>query len=512
MKIFGVVGAFLVILATVECAKILGVFHLAGKSHYMACSTLMKILAEKGHDVTVIAAHKEKNPPKNYRQIYLDGLSKKLEDVFANMKMFDFNPSPLMGPIFFHFMSTEFIEDVFNHTVFKEFLKADEKFDAVIIEEFQSEAIKYVAHHYNAPLIVYSALDANDWTNPFQGNPDTPSYHPNFYVSHLTNHMSFLERVENTFFYVYAKLLSNLINFPAHNRLVHKYFPSAPDLADIAYNVSLVLLNSDPSVQEPIPKVPSMKDIGGFHIRKPKPLPQDLQTILDNAKHGVIFFSLGSNVKSKDMPKETRDFILRKFSKLKETVIWKFEDPDLPGKPDNVIIRSWLPQNDIFAHKNVKLFISHGGLFSTMEAVYHGLPVMALSVGADQKLNGNRAEANGFARHIPFKEVTEHIFSEVLDDLLSDPKYKENAQMRSQIMRDKPMEPADALNYWVEYVIRHKGAPHLRVAALDLEWYQYLLIDVVLFILAVLLAVVFSLRFLFNSVLKKKLSPGKKND
>jgi glucuronosyltransferase len=33
--------------------------------------------------------------------------------------------------------------------------------------------------------------------------------------------------------------------------------------------------------------------------------------------------------------------------------------------------------------------------------------------------------------------------------------------------------------YWTEYVIRHKGAPHLRSAALDLAWYQYFLLDVI---------------------------------
>ena len=33
--------------------------------------------------------------------------------------------------------------------------------------------------------------------------------------------------------------------------------------------------------------------------------------------------------------------------------------------------------------------------------------------------------------------------------------------------------------YWTEYVIRHKGAPHLRSAVLDLAWYQYLLQDVI---------------------------------
>lgn len=40
--------------------------------------------------------------------------------------------------------------------------------------------------------------------------------------------------------------------------------------------------------------------------------------------------------------------------------------------------------------------------------------------------------------------------------------------------------------YWVEYVIRHKGAAHLKSAGADIQWYQYLLIDVIGFILLIL--------------------------
>lgn len=79
MKIGGQLGVLLLFLTWVESAKILGVFHMPSPSHYMSCSTLMKILAEKGHDVTVVAAFKEKDPPKNYKQIYLPGLQEKLK-------------------------------------------------------------------------------------------------------------------------------------------------------------------------------------------------------------------------------------------------------------------------------------------------------------------------------------------------------------------------------------------------------------------------------------------------
>lgn len=45
-------------------------------------------------------------------------------------------------------------------------------------------------------------------------------------------------------------------------------------------------------------------NIGGAHIKPTKPLPEDLQRFLDESKDGVIYFSLGSVVKSSKLPKD----------------------------------------------------------------------------------------------------------------------------------------------------------------------------------------------------------------
>lgn len=56
--------------------------------------------------------------------------------------------------------------------------------------------------------------------------------------------------------------------------------------------------------------MPGIVNIGGAHIKAPKPLPTDLQEFLDKSTNGVIFFSLGSFVKSTDMPREKVENIL----------------------------------------------------------------------------------------------------------------------------------------------------------------------------------------------------------
>lgn len=62
-----------------ESYKILGIFHTSSKSHYIAGSALMKGLAEKGHDVTVISPFPQKKPIKNFRDVPVVGIEKVIE-------------------------------------------------------------------------------------------------------------------------------------------------------------------------------------------------------------------------------------------------------------------------------------------------------------------------------------------------------------------------------------------------------------------------------------------------
>ena len=60
------------------------------------------------------------------------------------------------------------------------------------------------------------------------------------------------------------------------------------------------------------------------------------------------------------MPEEKRLLLLNAFSKLKQRVVWKWEN-EMKDAPANVMISSWLPQPSLLAHQNVKLFVTHGG-------------------------------------------------------------------------------------------------------------------------------------------------------
>lgn len=59
----------------------------------------------------------------------------------------------------------------------------------------------------------------------------------------------------------------------------------------------------------------------------------------------------------------------------------------------------------------------------------------------------------------------------------------------------------DTAIYWTEYVIRHRGAPHMRTAGADLPLYQYLLLDVIAVLLIIFLATVCVIYYIIKKLL-----------
>jgi glucuronosyltransferase len=81
--------------------------------------------------------------------------------------------------------------------------------------------------------------------------------------------------------------------------------------------------------------------------------------------------------------------------------------------------------------------------------------------------------------------------------------YRENIQRLSRIYRDQPLTPLEQAVFWTEYVIRHKGAPHMRSAVLDLSWYQYFLLDVITVLALAAVCVLAVVLLIFRSFIRR---------
>ena len=55
----------------------------------------------------------------------------------------------------------------------------------------------------------------------------------------------------------------------------------------------------------------------------------------------------------------------------------------------------------------------------------------------------------------------------------------------SRLMKDSPRNPLEKTGDWIDYVLRHGGARHLRAQVFNIPWYQYFLLDVIAFLVAI---------------------------
>lgn len=81
-------------------------------------------------------------------------------------------------------------------------------------------------------------------------------------------------------------------------------------------------------------------------------------------------------------------------------------------------------------------------------------------------------------------------------------------------MKDQPVPPLQNAVFWVEYVLRHRGAPHFKSSALELTWYQYYMVDAIVFVFAVAATSLFilykTIRIVNRTIIKRKINSKKK--
>ncbi|XP_044255719.1 UDP-glucosyltransferase 2-like [Tribolium madens] len=487
-----------------QTANILGIFPLPGKSHFVMFERLLMGLAEKGHNVDVATHFPRKEPTPRYNQLSLVGslpilvnnLSFNLFDGFTNYDMM-------------HFMTKICGVDVcaatLNTSVLRNLKNTKKKYDLVITEIFGSDCMLGFGHYFKAPTVSLISSISLPWAGDRIGNPDNPSYIPNYFVS-STAKMSLFERVENTIMLMYTKFLYHYFSSKESNQIAREFFgPELPSLEELARNTSLVIVNSHFSISHARPTVPNFIEVGGLHIHEAKPLSKHFEDLVTtDANKGIIYLTMGSMIMTETFDPAKLQGMFDAFAELPYKVLWKAKRENFPKGlkiPKNIYFENWMPQMDILCHPNVKLFVSHGGLMGSQEAVYCGVPRLGIPLFADQDNNIRASERMGLSIKVAYNDISKKTILEASKKLLEDPTYKKNAEQISKQFKDRPLSPLDTAIFWVEYVIRHNGAPQLRSAGADLPWYQYYLIDVVVILASGLFIFILSTIYVLKLVL-----------
>ncbi|OWK54955.1 UDP-glucuronosyltransferase 2B18 [Lonchura striata] len=213
--------------------------------------------------------------------------------------------------------------------------------------------------------------------------------------------------------------------------------------------------------------------------------------VQSSGEHGVIVFTLGSMVHS--LSDEKSNVIAKALSQLPQKVLWRYKGKKPETLGSNTRIFDWIPQNDLLGHPLTKAFITHGGTNGLYEAIYHGIPMVGIPMFADQHDNLVHMVAKGAAVQVDFNTMKTQDLVDALKTVIYNSTYKENALKLSKIQHDQPVKPLDRAVFWIEFVMRHKGAKHLRPAAHHLTWYQYHSLDVLAFLFTCTATIIFIL-------------------
>ncbi|KAB7505543.1 Ecdysteroid UDP-glucosyltransferase [Armadillidium nasatum] len=401
-----------------EGERVLVVTPIGTKSHKIFLMGISEALTKKGHHVTMVSAFEPDKERENIREVIIrnytvDYLLKKAFEQTGTFTKF-------------YFISTKACIDGLKQEHIQDLKK--EKFDVIIMSVFFDYCYFSLIHHFKVPYVYASPLGIVTPYHKMVGNIDVPSISGSL-LSEPAFPITFVKRLRTTLSNLMYTILNDYYLEPQmHSQCVKSGLCPAdmPLISEIHKNVSLILINSVKTLEKPPrPSMPNVIHSGAAFIKSPKKLPKDLGEWIDaSGEEGCIYFSLGSALNPDFLPEEHLKTLLKVFGSLKQRVLWKYNKPTIPDLPKNVKLQKWLPQNDVLGHPKVKLFITHGGLLSTHESVYNGVPVIGMPVFADQYANMAAVELEGFGRLMEWDKLEENIFRDMILEVINSKEYE----------------------------------------------------------------------------------------
>nr|XP_012419876.1 PREDICTED: UDP-glucuronosyltransferase 2A1 isoform X5 [Odobenus rosmarus divergens] len=430
-------------------------------SHWLNIKILIDELIKKEHNVTVLVASgalfiSPTSNPSLIFEIYEVPFGKeRIEGVIKDFVLtwMENRPSPSTIWRFyqeiarviknFHILSREICDGVLKNQKLMDKLKKN-RFD-ILISDPVFPCGDIVALKLGIPFMYSLRFSPASTVEKHCGKvPFPPSYVPAI-LSELTDQMSFTDRVRNFISYHLQDYMFDTL-WKSWDSYYSEALGRPTTLCEIMGKAEIWLIRTYWDFEFPRPYLPNFEFVGGLHCKPAKPLPK---------------------------------------------VLWRYKGKKPATLGANTRLYDWIPQNDLLGHPKTKAFITHGGTNGIYEAIYHGIPMVGVPMFADQPDNIAHMKAKGAAVEVNINTMTSEDLLSALRTVINEPSYKENAMRLSKIHHDQPVKPLDRAVFWIEFVMRHKGAKHLRPAAHNLTWFQYHSLDVIGFLLACVATAIF---------------------
>ena len=331
---------------------------------------------------------------------------------------------------------------------------------------------------------------------PWRTNvPALHSFVPSL-LSSFGPRMDFTERLSNVLFDL---VTYNMMD--SRTDLMERFAPHSPALVpnDLLKGAIFWFWYRDETLSYPQPAMPNSIDIGSIMCREPtEAVPEHIQTFIDGALNGLVVVSFGSFLRH--LEDNVAEHMCEAFLKMNLRVLWKTSFSNHLCNSmgtENVLTVNWMPQNAVLNHPNTKLFITHCGLGSLIEGICHAVPLLGIPVMLDQHFNARVIEERQYGNLLNVNDVTPETLFNVIKETLSDVSILSNVRKASKIMKNKPVPPAKLISYWIKR-LQLDGGKDLESSAENLTFFEFYMIDIILFVMICVCLITFIVISLSN--------------
>lgn len=360
----------------------------------------------------------------------------------------------------------------------------------------------------------------------YLGSEYSPSY-PMVITGIASSKMGFLDRLKNTFNIMIARFLLPVVRGYVQNDFRnYAGLPSKWSEFSTAYGHSkLAIVANQFGMEPPRPISSNVHMVGPLLPRSHRALDEQIQTWLDSSTVPVVYISIGTNsIWTKQSANAVLDAIIEGTERGDYRVLWSIkstqqelfyaEQLTRAKNTENIKILAFVEQLAVLESSQTAIFVTHSGLSSINEALFYGIPMVAMPMmlESDQPTNAARVEELHLGVWIDLRkvELTKEIFASKLDEVLSNPDYAKEAQRFQSIYRklNGRQRAADLLELTLDPI----NLPQL-LTPLDDSFCDNLDIYLVLFVGIFILFKLF--KWSFSCCCKKKAketpTPNKKN-
>ncbi|GMT25245.1 hypothetical protein PFISCL1PPCAC_16541, partial [Pristionchus fissidentatus] len=350
----------------------------------------------------------------------------------------------------------------------------------MIVENVDMCAVAYSQFVKPRSLITSSSSFAYSYMNEEFGIPLALSSNPSSYVSHLDVH-SMWSRLAN----IYANWIVHCRLYLRRHLMEElfraKFGADFPSMQEISSHAAYTLVNSEPLIDYGCPTLNRVISIGGIGIKEPKALDEKWNEVLSRRSKTVLL-SFGSLAKSVHLPVMIKESLMKVVGRFPDvTFIWKYENPDdefgknASSSLPNLVLTSWMPQNDLLNDDRLTAFITHGGMGSTQETAVRGKPGVFIPLFGDQPRNAGMMEYNGLGKHVRIviknkKQKEKKYFYWILRLRC---RYRKNVRRISKMLAEKPFKAKELMIKTVEFAAEFGPSLALRPQSYDMSGIEY---------------------------------------